>query len=1233
VHCIFCTNRIEDKADNCYFCGESTTVSDHSTPLNLDWILHVPLLPQVGATVPLNAPEEHQYIIQDIAGFGGMGVVYRAQRKIVRDIVAIKVLKPRFAQHKGFVYRFLKEARTTARLRHENILQIYSLNEGAKNVLPFFVMEFLKGQSLRELLVDKETKKRREPVELKRAIDLMCEICRGVGYAHRFGNDEKMIHRDLKPENIWLLPFDPDVDDKESVKVLDFGIVKAREEDEQSQYYTGTGSVMGTDRYMSPEQCEGIELDVRSDVYSLGIILYEMLAGRPPFVAKTREGYRTQHRKSTPPPFSEELNIPFEIEAVVMSTLAKEPEERPADALELRRELRKAYQDYLKRLSKRPVHDDWMQRSTVGKALKRRARISKLTEEIQEAQQAEDWGRAVEKLNDLIKMNSASQEVKQALAHAQQQQSLSTLYKQGQKLYEADQLSEALDIFAKLQEQYKDYKDVARLINAISDELFKKRFNTLYAEAEALIAEENWSAAVEKLKALLELSSSNKEVSVLLSYAEKQKDLEELYLEGQRNYKAGKWPEALNIFRQIDDSENTYKDVAARIEELQSKIKCEQIDALYQRAQSEIDKEKWDAAIESLQSLLQLDQKHVDARAKLAFTQQRAYIARLYAEGKEHVAAARRHEALDSFHQVQAIDPAYKDIRSLVKEVQAELDKVKIENLFVTAQQEITKEKWPIAIDILQELLQQAPDYPEARGRFEFAKKQQALSNLYSAALNHLEANRINEALSDFQRINDSDKNYKDVKSLIDKAQRKLTQQRIIQLLREASAFFDKKDWSEATNKLNEVLRLEPNHINALAALDEVRHKENEQRDAELKERLAKFKVKRGNKSRDDEWKKEKSIKWLRSVIAIGVTLVLFTVIAFVYLAVSGDKPSPLTNNSIEVNHNLSTVTPQASKPSMVAPRLNDKWKDKSHSIQVPELGIEMIMTVAFSPYGQRLVSAGKWGAVLLNITSQKKVDMIAAKNTLVNAAIFSPDGALIATASDDGSVRLLNADDGTLNVELRKKTSSIKALSLAFSLDNKTLAVGNSDGTISFWDIEHKASKTPLKTDRKKAILSLAFSPDKNLLAAGLADGNILLWNIQGEVYGIPQTLKEHGDSVNSLAFSSDAKTLASGSYDMKVILWNMENPTITEPKILRHTTQVTSVAFSPDAALLVTGGNKNIINLWNLLDAKRETPWGTLSTDKPVLSIAYSADGKFLAAGDQGGQLFLWDMSGVKQ
>ncbi len=312
-----------------------------------------------------------KYRVERKLGQGGMGAVFLATHLWTTRAVALKVIAPQFMSNTEFVERFKREAMAAGNLRHPNVVDVTDFgfaDAGAMRVA-YLVMEYLDGRSLAEVLYEKRQ------LPLAFVVDTIERVCLAVEAAHQRG----VIHRDLKPDNIWL---EPDGQGGFNVKVLDFGLAKLRDSEvpvmetpavvaspaplvldqdtvdtiiavssgpapvgfgadgvatdaspvvSASSEITRVGSVMGTPLYMSPEQCRGEVLDPRSDVYSIGVLAYQMLAGEPPFKGDTNQ-LLLQHVGSEPPAFDPNADVPKQVEAVVRRALAKAREDRPASA-------------------------------------------------------------------------------------------------------------------------------------------------------------------------------------------------------------------------------------------------------------------------------------------------------------------------------------------------------------------------------------------------------------------------------------------------------------------------------------------------------------------------------------------------------------------------------------------------------------------------------------------------------------------------------------------------------------------------------------------------------------------------------------------------------------------------------------------------------------------------------------------------------------------------------------
>ncbi|MCB0360189.1 MAG: serine/threonine protein kinase, partial [Bdellovibrionales bacterium] len=273
---------------------------------------------------------EGKYRIEKRLGGGGMGAVYQARQLILERNVAVKIIKPHLIgpEEDEFQKRFLFEARTASSLNHPNIIAVHDF--GFHDHISYLVTELLDGETLRERI------NREGTLPLKVALEITNQVAAALTHAHERG----IVHRDLKPENVMLCG---DWKAAPRCVVLDFGMAKALfGSAPDATKLTMTGVVIGTPRYVSPELAQGFPADIRTDIYSLGVMLYEMLAGAPPFEADSALQLILMHVSSDPPPICEissESNIHPSVEAVVRKALEKDPEKRQRTALQLAQEL------------------------------------------------------------------------------------------------------------------------------------------------------------------------------------------------------------------------------------------------------------------------------------------------------------------------------------------------------------------------------------------------------------------------------------------------------------------------------------------------------------------------------------------------------------------------------------------------------------------------------------------------------------------------------------------------------------------------------------------------------------------------------------------------------------------------------------------------------------------------------------------------------------------------------
>ncbi len=261
-----------------------------------------------------------RYEIEQLIGSGGMADVYKATDNLLGRTVAVKILHPQFAKDEIFIARFRQEAQAAANLNQQNIVNVYDW--GIEDSTYYLVMEYVEGRDLKDIILQGGA------LLPERAVEIAIAICVALEAAHAHG----VVHRDIKPQNI-IVTYD------NQIKVMDFGIARTT----GGSAMTQTGTIMGTAQYISPEQAQGRPADPRSDLYSLGVVLYEMLTGKPPFDGDNPVSIAYKHVREDPlPPSMINPDISPELEAVVMKALAKNPENRYQSATEMQSDLERS---------------------------------------------------------------------------------------------------------------------------------------------------------------------------------------------------------------------------------------------------------------------------------------------------------------------------------------------------------------------------------------------------------------------------------------------------------------------------------------------------------------------------------------------------------------------------------------------------------------------------------------------------------------------------------------------------------------------------------------------------------------------------------------------------------------------------------------------------------------------------------------------------------------------------
>lgn len=313
----------------CLTCGFETADEIAICPADKSVLKKTSKDPLIGTTF------QEKYEITELLGKGGMGAVYKARHVLLDSWVAVKILRPELTDDSVSMQRFQREGKAVKLLKkHPNIMAVNDLgisNDGC----PYMIMDYLEGKTLSAVI------KAEGQLHPARVVFLFTQACDALTYAHNKG----VIHRDIKPSNLMV---EKDESEIEIIKIVDFGIAKLMELNTDSPQLTTTGEVFGSPYYMSPEQCSGKPTDARSDIYSLGCVIYECLTGIPPIRGETAIETICKHISDAPLPFAEirpDLSIPKSLEQAVFKSLEKDPDRRYQKMTDLETDLQGAYPD------------------------------------------------------------------------------------------------------------------------------------------------------------------------------------------------------------------------------------------------------------------------------------------------------------------------------------------------------------------------------------------------------------------------------------------------------------------------------------------------------------------------------------------------------------------------------------------------------------------------------------------------------------------------------------------------------------------------------------------------------------------------------------------------------------------------------------------------------------------------------------------------------------------------
>ncbi len=489
-----------------------------------------------------------RYQIEDLLGQGGMSAVYKAHDPNLKRTVAIKIIHPHLTGNAEFVQRFEQEATLVAQLRHNNIVQVFDFNH--QGSIYYMVMEYLVGETLDRKLKALNEAGMRMP--LADSIRIVGTLCEAIDYAHQ----RRMIHRDLKPANIMLNLVNEPI-------LMDFGIAKIIGGD----VHTLTGAAIGTAAYMSPEQWKGQGTDHRSDIYALGVILFEILSGQPPFQSDSTWGIMHQHLEEPVPDIRQiNKNTPHTLVNIIEHALAKNPNNRFQTAAEMGSALRTT-----------AIH---VQSPTDTLAARHLGHLSLLWQEVQDLFDDRNYAASLDKLDELRRTDP---DYKAEQAAELRQDAIGRMYNRAVKLYNAGKLAGSGEAIQSLRSRMPEYPGLDQLEKRIQQGLNQQktqaRLEQLYEDAVRFLDSHKYEMALERWQAILaEPGSFNYPDKLQVEKRARQGIAGNIYTEALTALGHGNTNQALVLWRKVQehdvdfpDKQNLVGQIAAKQEDSKRK--------------------------------------------------------------------------------------------------------------------------------------------------------------------------------------------------------------------------------------------------------------------------------------------------------------------------------------------------------------------------------------------------------------------------------------------------------------------------------------------------------------------------------------------------------------------------------------------------------------------------------------------------------------------------------------
>jgi eukaryotic-like serine/threonine-protein kinase len=671
-----------------------------------------------------------KYDVLNVIGRGGMGVIYKGVDPGIGRIVAIKMITGAFADDPELLHRFYREAQSVGKLQHPNIVTIYDL--GVEDGSPYLVMEFLEGESLDALI------RTRRAMSLEEKLDIVVQVCEGVGYAHK----RNIVHRDIKPANVMLLQ-------DGRVKIFDFGIARIGER------MTLPGQIMGSFQYMSPEQIDGGNVDDRSDIFSIGVLLYELLTTKLPFEGKGPGETLLKIIHDAPPPLNRFLTgYPADLDEIMQRVLAKDREQRFQAAEDLAFELAH-------------VHEKL-----------RRERLNEYLAAAEAARAAGQLSRAKEQLLQLLKIdrqnvraNDMLRELQEEIQRQQRGEQARELQSEAEKAVTRGELAEALVFLDRAVELDKTNSEIVRLRDLVRENKARSdRVRELLQRAEMARETGDLDEARRAVEEAVVIDGKSTEVRALqaaisreIAERHKQLKLQKYIGDARKQISARRFTGALELLKEAELIDSAFPGLqeltSLALSGQQQEKRRRDLERLTIEIEDALNRSDYDKAcakaVEGLSSypddrglkkLKALAEKELAAREKRRYVEETISLAqKLVKEGKPDAALVTLQEALEKY-------PAELGLQSMLALVRENVERERIEQkkseCIQKARQAIRRRDFGEAISLLQATRQelQSSDFDDL------------LQSAQDEAASHAKRQRVDSVAEQAHRLNSEEK-------------------------------------------------------------------------------------------------------------------------------------------------------------------------------------------------------------------------------------------------------------------------------------------------------------------------------------------------------------------------------------------------------------------------------------------------------------------------------------------